>query len=256
MTKASHLAVGIAELSARQPSRQLGHDVESALRLTVTDLHKSFRSPQGQAIEVLKGVTFSAQAGQTLGIVGASGAGKSTLLHILGGIESVERGEISLGGVAIHRARPAVLAQLRNGQIGFVFQFHHLLADLTAAENVALPLRIGRISRNETDSRTLKMLEQMGLGSQRNRPIGHLSGGEQQRVAVGRALITNPKLVLADEPTGNLDSPLAEEITKLLISHAKTERAIVLIATHSERLAKACGSALLLKDGQVFPILL
>src|SRR5215212_1099477 len=163
--------------------------------ISVVDLRKSFIAPNGERIEVLRGVTFTANAGESIAITGASGSGKSTLLHLLGGLETPDHGNIALDG---HRS-----------QIGFVFQFHYLLPDLSALENVALPLLIRRSSgayRQATD-----LLQETGLADRLDHPVSHLSGGEQQRVAVARALITKPQLVLADEPTGNLDPSVGEE---------------------------------------------
>ena len=219
--------------------------------LSVADLRKKFPSPNGETIEVLRGVSLSVSAGQIVAIMGASGAGKSTLLHLLGGLETADGGTIQLGQFAVTETRPSVLTRFRNDQIGFVFQFHYLLPDLTAAENVALPLMIARLDRGESIRRATEALERIGLGERLEHRIGRLSGGEQQRVAVVRALITRPKLLLADEPTGNLDTAIGDEIAAALVSYCREQRALVVIATHNERLARACDRILLLKDGQV-----
>ena len=221
------------------------------MRLLVTDLRKSFLSPTGERIEVLRGASFSANAGETVAIIGASGAGKSTLLHLLGGLEEVDHGSILFGEFAIERADSSALASFRNKRVGFVFQFHHLLIDLTAAENVSLPLMITRTSRREAMRRAMKMLEEVGLGNRVSHLVGHLSGGEQQRVAVCRALITRPALVLADEPTGNLDTTIGDEIARSLIDYAKEAQAIVIVATHNRSLATLCDRALVLQDGRL-----
>ena len=220
--------------------------------LAVTDLRKSFYSPTGERIEVLRGASFSANAGEALAIMGASGAGKSTLLHLLGGLEAIDHGTIEAGSFPIDRARPLSLARFRNQHVGFVFQFHHLLADLTAAENVSMPLRINRVSRRESLRRAEEMLAEVGLDRRvSDSLVGHLSGGEQQRVAVCRALINRPTLVLADEPTGNLDTTTGDEIARSIVSYARDNRAIVILATHNHALAEMCDRTLLLNDGRL-----
>lgn len=221
-------------------------------RLSVTDLRKSFLSPTGEKIEVLRGASFSASAGEALAIMGSSGAGKSTLLHLLGGLEATDHGTIAAGQFAIDRASPAALARFRNKHLGFIFQFHHLLPDLTAAENVSLPLRITRINRREARRRALQMLEEVGLDRRiADSLVGHLSGGEQQRVAVCRALTTRPALVLADEPTGNLDEITSQEIARSIVSYARNNQALVIIATHNRALAEICDRTLVLSNGRL-----
>jgi lipoprotein-releasing system ATP-binding protein len=223
----------------------------SLVQLIVADLRKTFSSPSGARVEVLRGVSFSVSAGEVVAITGASGAGKSTLLHLLGGLEAADSGTIQLGGLAITGARLSVLTRFRNDQVGFVFQFHYLLPDLTAVENVAFPLMIARLDRRESIRRATEALEKIGLGERLEHRVGHLSGGEQQRVAVARALINRPKLVLADEPTGNLDATIGDELGAALIDYCRDQRALIVIATHNERLASVCDRVLLLKDGQV-----
>jgi lipoprotein-releasing system ATP-binding protein len=207
--------------------------------IDVVDLRKSFIAPNGERLEVLRGVTFSANAGESIAITGASGSGKSTLLHLLGGLETPDHGTITLNGT-----------DGRRQEIGFVFQFHYLLPDLSAVENVALPLLIARCKRREAFTRALAILSQSGLESRADHPVSHLSGGEQQRVAVARALVTAPKLLLADEPTGNLDRAIGEKIGHTLISYASEQRAVVFIATHSAMLAGMCDRALILEAGR------
>ncbi|HEV7797525.1 MAG TPA: ABC transporter ATP-binding protein [Pyrinomonadaceae bacterium] len=220
--------------------------------LNVSDLRKSFYSPTGARIEVLRGVSFSTNAGEAIAIMGASGAGKSTLLHLLGGLEAPDHGSIVAGGFAIDAARAAALARWRNRRVGLVFQFHHLLPDLTAAENVSLPLRIARANAREAMRRARELLREVGLDSRTSGSVvGHLSGGEQQRVAVCRALITRPALVLADEPTGNLDTTIGDEVARSLVSYARDHRALVIIATHNAALAEICDRTLVLRDGRL-----
>jgi lipoprotein-releasing system ATP-binding protein len=205
-------------------------------RLEVVDLRKSFSAPNGARIEVLRGVTFTVKCGACVAITGASGTGKSTLLHLIGGLETPDHG---------------TLTAFRREQIGFVFQFHYLMADLSAIENVALPLLIARQKRDTAFARAAELLKDSALGDRLDHPISHLSGGEQQRVAVARALITEPQLVLTDEPTGNLDAAIGDEIGRTLVSYAKTHPAIVVIATHSASLAQLCDYSLVLEGGRV-----
>jgi lipoprotein-releasing system ATP-binding protein len=228
----------------------LGHQT-LGVGLRVSDLRKSFSSPSGQKLDVLRGVSFSVKPGESVAIVGASGAGKSTLLDLLGGLEAPDHGSIALGEFAIHGAGASELATFRRDQIGFVFQFHYLLADLSAVENVALPLLIARHSRPAAMTQALSALTEMGLKSRGDHPVNHLSGGEQQRVATCRALIKQPALVLADEPTGNLDAPAAQELGEILISYAQRHRAIVVIATHNEKLAQLCDQTLRIDEGRL-----
>jgi len=217
----------------------------------VEGLKKSFRSPAGASIEVLRGVTFSAEAGETVAVVGASGAGKSTLLHTLGGLEAVDEGVARLGEFEISGAGRERLSRFRNEEVGFVFQFHHLLPDLTAVENVALPLAIGRGRWRESLRRAADALEGVGLAERASHLIGQLSGGEQQRVAVARALIKRPRLVLADEPTGNLDAATGDEIGRLLRAYSRERAAVVILATHNQQLAASCDRALVLENGRM-----
>ncbi|MFN2498028.1 MAG: ABC transporter ATP-binding protein [Pyrinomonadaceae bacterium] len=220
------------------------------LGLTVTDMRKSFLSPSGERIEVLRGVSFSAAAGETIAMVGASGAGKSTLLHLIGGIEVPDHGNIRLGEFAVEQANRVELAHYRSRRVGFVFQFHHLLSDLTAAENVGLPLTIARHDAPKAMRLALEALDRLGLAARSSHRVNDLSGGEQQRVAVCRALITQPVLVLADEPTGNLDANSGARLADDLFSYAATRPAIVIIATHNQDLAQRCDRRLTLKQGR------
>ena len=207
--------------------------------ISVVDLRKSFIAPNGARIEVLRGITFAANAGESIAITGASGSGKSTLLHLLGGLEMPDHGHITLDG---DRKKP-----------GFVFQFHYLLPDLSAVENVALPLLIARWKKKLAFEHAMLLLDKTGLSDRANHPISHLSGGEQQRVAVARALVTEPTLLLADEPTGNLDEAISEQIGETLVDYARKQSAITIIATHSVSLARMCDRSWLLEDGRVNP---
>jgi len=207
--------------------------------MQVVDLRKSFVAPNGERIEILRGVTFEANAGESIAITGASGSGKSTLLHLLGDLETPDHGNITLDG--------------QRKEIGFVFQFHYLLTDLTAIENVALPLLIARWKKKEAFERAMLLLRETGLADRAEHQISHLSGGEQQRVAVARALVTEPTLLLADEPTGNLDEAISEQIGQTLIDYARKHSAITIIATHSMKLARMCDRSVVLEGGRVYP---
>ena len=208
--------------------------------ISVVDLRKSFVAPNGERIEVLRGVTFSANPGESIAITGASGSGKSTLLHLLGGLETPDHGTVTLAESNGHRQ-----------EIGFVFQFHYLLPDLSALENVALPLLIARWKSDRAYQRALNFLNETGLGDRAQHPITHLSGGEQQRVAVARALVTGPKLLLADEPTGNLDAAISDQIGQTLVDYARKNSAIAIIATHNAGLAHLCDRSLILEGGRL-----
>lgn len=219
--------------------------------LTVRNLRKTFPVPGGARLEVLRGVSFAASRGEIVAIMGQSGAGKSTLLHLLGNLEAADSGIIQLGDFEINQAQSFDHSRFPSRQVGFVFQFHHLLPDLTAAENVAMPLMIARVGHDESTRQAKDALERFGLGDRLSQRISNLSGGEQQRVAVARALITNPQLILADEPTGNLDKSIGDEIGASLVEYCRARGAVGVIATHNERLAQVCDRVLVLKDGSL-----
>ncbi len=217
--------------------------------MVVTQLRKTFMAEACVPVEVLRGVSFTVSAGEMVAITGASGAGKSTLLHVLGGLEKADEGSVRLNDFEITRASALRLSRFREQSVGFVFQFHHLLQDLTALENVALPLRIARLSRTESVRRAFEALEQMGLSARAGQRVTHLSGGEQQRVAVARAIVKHPRFVFADEPTGNLDAEAGKQLGNLLAAFAREHKASVIIATHNEGLAMICDRTLHLHDG-------
>ncbi|HEY0004662.1 MAG TPA: ABC transporter ATP-binding protein [Pyrinomonadaceae bacterium] len=226
-------------------------EIVNAPALFVEGLEKTFRGAAGETIEVLRGASFSAEAGEMVAVTGASGAGKSTLLHLLGGLDEADAGTIRLDHLELTRAKQAELARLRNELVGFVFQAHHLLPDLTTLENAAMPLLIGRASWKQARERASHILQQLGLAERLDHKTGALSGGEQQRVALARALVKEPRLVLADEPTGNLDAATGEEIGALLASFCHEHKALVLIATHNQQLAQSCDRLLVLEDGKL-----
>ncbi len=219
--------------------------------LDVVDLRKSFVAPNGERIEVLRGISLSAKHGEAIAITGPSGSGKSTLLHLLGGLENADHGTITFDGNDLTNLNPRKLSKLRRQQIGFVFQFHYLLPDLSAIENVALPLLIAREKRQYAYSRAANLLEDAHLVGREDHPISHLSGGEQQRVALARALVTHPRLLLADEPTGNVDAVIGEELGKALVSYARNNGAVAVMATHSASLASLCDRAFVLEGGRL-----
>ncbi|MEP7251056.1 MAG: ABC transporter ATP-binding protein [Ginsengibacter sp.] len=202
-------------------------------------------------LPVLKGVDIEISQGEIVSIAGSSGAGKSTLLHILGTLDGADKGEIYLDDIAVLKLNMKKLASFRNKHIGFVFQFHHLLPEFTAVENVCVPGWIAGRKKNEVEERALSLLELLNLGDRTSHKPGELSGGEQQRVAVARALINEPSIVMADEPTGNLDSANARELHKLFIELRNRFQQSFLIVTHNEELAQMSDRVLHMKDGKI-----
>lgn len=202
-------------------------------------------------LEVLKGVDISIGEGEVVSIVGSSGAGKSTFLHILGTLDTPDAGEIYFDGVAVHKMKGKTLAKFRNEHIGFVFQFHHLLPEFTALENVSIPGWIAGKKKREVEERAGQLLGMLGLSERIHNKPGALSGGEQQRVAVARALINNPGIVFADEPTGNLDSTNARELHHLFMKLRTEFNQTFLIVTHNEELAGMSDRVLHMKDGRI-----
>jgi lipoprotein-releasing system ATP-binding protein len=202
-------------------------------------------------LEVLKGVDLVVQAGEVVSLVGSSGAGKSTLLHILGTLDGTDGGEVWLKETPLNTLRGNELAAFRNKHIGFVFQFHHLLPEFTALENVCIPGWLGARNKNKVEERARELLKMLGLENRMENKPNALSGGEQQRVAVARALINNPDIILADEPTGNLDSANAKELHQLFFDLRKQFNQTFLIVTHNEELAAQCDRIVHMKDGRI-----
>jgi lipoprotein-releasing system ATP-binding protein len=217
--------------------------------LRIENIYKSFEN-SGQIIEVVKGISVQVLPGESLAITGASGAGKSTLLNIMGTLEPPSQGEVFFDDRNVYQMDEMGLNKIRNREIGFVFQFHHLLLEFNAEENTMIPALISGYSKRESAEMASVMLSQMGLKDRLNHRVGELSGGEQQRVAIARALIMGPRLLLADEPTGNLDKETGGEITKLLLYLNRTKGLALVIATHNLEVARQMSKQLLLVDGR------
>jgi lipoprotein-releasing system ATP-binding protein len=206
----------------------------------------------GREIWVLRGLSLEVAAGEELAIVGQSGVGKSTLLHVLGSLEPPTAGHIYFEGHDLFAMDERQMAEFRNARLGFIFQFHYLLADFSALENVMMPALIARLAERESRTRAQEVLEMVGLGDKLHRRPAELSGGEQQRVAVARAVVLRPRLVLADEPTGNLDPQTADEVHSLFHRLNRELGLTLIVATHNERLSRSMGRTLRLRAGKLF----
>jgi lipoprotein-releasing system ATP-binding protein len=227
----------------------LGFDVAF---VSVTGLNKSY-VVGSQRLHVLRDLDLDVERGEMLAIVGASGVGKSTLLHLLGGLDRSDAGAVRVADAELTAMPDPALVEFRNRNVGFVFQFHHLLPEFDAAENVEMPMRIARLSRQESRRRATDLLGRVGLAERLAHRPGMLSGGEQQRVAVARALVMNPALLLADEPTGDLDENTADSLHQLLRDMHAEHGLTSIIATHNPRLAAACDRVLRMELGRLLP---
>jgi lipoprotein-releasing system ATP-binding protein len=207
----------------------------------------------GQRLQVLRDLDIEVARGEMVAIVGASGVGKSTLLHVLGGLDRPDAGEVAVGDFAVRAADDAALVAFRNRHVGFVFQFHHLLPEFSALENVEMPLRIARVPAAAARPAAQRLLERVGLGDRLSHRPGMMSGGEQQRVAVARALVRQPSLLLADEPTGDLDERTADALHTLLREMHQEFGLTAVMATHNPRLAEQCDRVLRLEGGRLSP---
>jgi lipoprotein-releasing system ATP-binding protein len=220
--------------------------------LRARGIHKAYRSGPG-AIDVLYDLDLEVQAGESVAIVGESGVGKSTLLHLLGGLDRADAGSLEFDGADLGDLDIRAMAEHRNRNVGFIFQFHHLLPEFTARENVELPFRIGRHEDRMADE-AIGILTRLGLENRMDHRPAELSGGEQQRVAVARAIAKSPRLVLADEPTGNLDPGTGRRVFALLKELQRERGFTLVLATHSERLAAGCDRVLRLEEGRLRPL--
>ncbi|OAM19641.1 lipoprotein releasing system, ATP-binding protein [Eikenella corrodens] len=200
-------------------------------------------------VEVLRNIDFQVALGEGIGIIGASGSGKSTLLHILGGLDKPTSGEVKIQGQGLNSLSQVAIGQLRNRHLGFVYQFHHLLPEFSALENVMMPLLVARKSRAEAQAAAAEILEKVGLGSRMTHRPGELSGGERQRAAIARALVTKPDCLLADEPTGNLDRKNATHVLEMMLELKRELGTALIVVTHDEQLAKRFDRVLTMDDG-------
>lgn len=202
-------------------------------------------------LTVVNDVSLEVKQGEIVSIIGASGAGKSTLLHLLGSLDKPDKGSVAIDGTNIFRLPARKQAQFRNRHMGFVFQFHHLLPEFSAVENVSIPLWIGGMERKKAMDEAAAMLKTVGLGSRLDNKPSELSGGEQQRVAIARALVTRPSVVMADEPTGNLDSANAQAVHKLFLDLRNQLGQTIIMITHNDELAEMTDRTLIMKDGKI-----
>lgn len=224
--------------------------MSNPILLQCNDLCKRYQEGSVQT-DVLRNVSFSVAPGEMMAIVGSSGSGKSTLMHLLGGLDTPTSGDVVFNSKSLNGMSSSAKAELRNRELGFIYQFHHLLPDFTAMENVAMPLLIGKVGKAEAEAKAMEMLTAVGLDKRAKHRPSELSGGERQRVAIARALVNNPRLVLADEPTGNLDARNADAIFDLLGELNVRQGTAFLVVTHDLHLAKRLNRQMEMRDGQL-----
>jgi lipoprotein-releasing system ATP-binding protein len=229
-----------------------GAAASSVAVLSARDLHKSYREG-GLAVDVLRGAQLDIAPAEIVAIVGASGSGKSTLLHVLGGLDAADRGAVLVEGRDLAQMSDGDRGRLRNERLGFVYQFHHLLPEFTAVDNVAMPLSIRRVALADARTQAEEALSSVGLGARLQHHPTELSGGERQRTAIARAIVTRPACVLADEPTGNLDRDTARAVFSVFVELAQKNRTSVVILTHDPEMAARCDRVLRLEHGQLHP---
>lgn len=224
---------------------------DSTTTLSCRNIKKTFPSKTGSpdGLQILTGVNLDVSKGEIISIVGSSGSGKSTLLHILGGLDRPDEGDVFWNDISIYSHNANKLAALRNKNVGFVFQFHHLLPEFTAVENVMMPALISKKDQSEAEERAGELLEKFGMGERLHHRPSELSGGEQQRVSMARALMNNPSVILADEPTGNLDENNTESILSLLFNLRDTEGVSIVLITHEKEIASRCDNVYSLNHG-------
>lgn len=229
---------------------------ESKVVLETLQLSKSFKgiTSTDQATQVIRNLDMQVREGETVAIVGASGAGKSTLLHVLGGLEKADAGQVKWNGQSIEGLSIKQLGLLRNSMLGFVYQFHHLLPEFSALDNVAMALRIGGMNKAQARQHSEGVLAKLGLGHRLNHRPAELSGGERQRVAIARSLVTRPRAILADEPTGNLDLDTADQVFQALLENRQESKTALVMVTHSMDLAERCDRILRLSKGELLTV--
>ena len=218
--------------------------------ISMDSVNKSYRDG-ANSVPVLKGATLSVEQGEIVAVIGASGSGKSTLLHVMSGLDTIDSGSVSVTGMNVHSLNEKALTQLRNTRLGFIYQFHHLLPEFSALENVAMPLWVRRMSKEQACEKAKEVLISLGLGQRLNHLPSQLSGGERQRCAIARAMVTDPACILADEPTGNLDGKTARGVFDKLLELSRQKGTAAVIVTHDATLAALCDRVLTLTDGQI-----
>ncbi len=218
-------------------------------RLQTVDLGKDYREGSGEALHVLRGINLSLNAGETAAIIGSSGSGKSTLLNLLGGLDRPTSGQVMINDADLFTINEKLRCTIRNQHLGFIYQFHHLLPEFTALENVAMPQLIHGMDKDRAAERATRLLEEVGLGARLHHKPGELSGGERQRAAIARAMINSPDCILADEPTGNLDRRNAENALELIMQLNRSYRTALIMVTHDLHIAEQLDTVYVLEDG-------